>query len=97
MYEPQVKKQRIMDNDEESNSSQDLQPRRSARQTESYEQQIKKSHLIDHDEESNSSQDLQPRRSARQTVEVKDDEKGVLRECLFYIQKHLQRYGILFL
>ncbi|KAL4233992.1 Bromodomain containing protein 7 [Mactra antiquata] len=43
-------------------------------------------------EESNSSQDIQPpRRSVRQVVEVKEDTKGVLRECLLYIQKYLQR------
>jgi len=53
--------------------------------------------LLDHDEGSNSSQDIQSslsvRRSARQPVgeAPKEDEKGVLRECLFYIQKNLQR------
>lgn len=47
--------------------------------------------LLDLDEESNSSQDIHPRRSSRQVLEVKEDEKGVLRECLLYIQKYLQR------
>ncbi|XP_052816064.1 bromodomain-containing protein 7-like [Mya arenaria] len=50
--------------------------------------------LLDLDEGSNSSQDLPvPRRSVRETAgEVpREDEKGVLRECLFYMQKSLQR------
>jgi len=57
--------------------------------------------LLDLDEGSNSSQDIQSslsvRRSARQPVgeAPKEDEKGVLRECLFYIQKNLQRYVVI--
>ncbi|XP_053402516.1 bromodomain-containing protein 7-like [Mercenaria mercenaria] len=50
--------------------------------------------LLDIDDESNSSQDIQPRRSSRQVAEVKEDTKGVLRECLHYIQKHLQRKDV---
>jgi len=83
---PQIKKPRLQEPDEESNPKPLLVEHDEERQPKPG------SSLIEIDEESNSSQDLQPRRTARMVTEMKEDQKGVLRECLFYMQKSLQRY-----